>query len=259
MIRFAAAHILAVCLFCLCEIQTTPTLAEAPSIEQFDRWIFGNSLNYGQPPREALETQVDREILRISQAIPLDDAQISRLKLSGYGDVKRFFDRVENARRRFLAMQPQIRENDMNVAYQLAKPLQRELNDGLIGPKSLLYKSIVSTLDEQQMQVWQQEVERANRVRAERAVLEYIGRMQRQVPMTSAQRTTLAELLLAEVKSIRTNSQYTSQLLSYRLSEVPREKLENLFDPKQMEAIEPLAEQGRELANTLRQRGLIDE
>ena len=147
----------------------------------------------------------------------------------------------------------------MNVAYQLAKPLQRELNDGLIGPKSLLYKSIVSTLDEQQMQVWQQEVERANRVRAERAVLEYIGRMQRQVPMTSAQRTTLAELLLAEVKSIRTNSQYTSQLLSYRLSEVPREKLENLFDPKQMEAIEPLAEQGRELANTLRQRGLIDE
>lgn len=236
-----------------------PAVQPAISMEQFDMWIFQGLPGRGTGAREALESRVDLEILRISQAIRLDDSQTDHLKLAGHGDIKRFFDRVERARRHFLAMQSRLERNNLNEAYQLAAPLQQELALGLFGPTSLLQKTIASTLDEQQWAAWQQEQERANRLRAERAVKLFIAQTQRQIPMTTEQRTRLAELLLDQVKSISTNDQYTQYLLQYRLSEVPREELQNLFDPTQMKAIDRSIQQGRAMVNMLKHRGLLNE
>lgn len=257
MIRIAK-HLVALLLGLLC---AGSALAQNPAIgiEQFDMWIFQGSPGRGQVARKALDSRVDQEILRISQLITLDDAQTSHLKLAGQGDVKRFFDRVEKARRQFLAIQPRLERNNMNNAFQLAMPLQQELTAGLFGPKSLLQKSIASTLDEQQMEVWQREIERTDRLRAERAVKVFIAKLQRQVPMTSVQRTTLTELLLAEVKPIRNNDQYSTYLIKYHLSEVPRETYEAIFDEIQMKAINQSIRQGRAKKAMLKQRGLLDD
>jgi hypothetical protein len=222
-------------------------------------WIFQGLPGRGTGAREALESRVDMEILRISQAITLDDSQTDHLKLAGHGDIKRFFDRVERARRQFLAIQSRLERNNINEAYQLAAPLQQELTVGLFGPTSLLQKTIASTLDEQQWEAWQQEQERANRLRAERAVKLFIAQTQRQIPMTTEQRTRLAELLVGQAKSIRTNDQYTQYLLQYHLSEVPRGELESLFDPNQMKAIDRSIQQGRAMVNMLKQRGLLND
>lgn len=236
-----------------------PAIQPAISMEQFDMWIFQGMPDRGKGGREALESRVDLETLRISQTITLDEAQTNHLKLAGRGDVKRFFDRVEKARRQFLTMQDRLERNNLNEAHQLAVPLQQELMVGLFGPKSLLQKTIASTLNEQQLEAWEQEQARTERLRTERAVKLFIAQMQRQVPMTTAQRTTLSGLLLANVKSIRTNDQYTQYLMQYHLSEVPREELENLFDPNQMKAIDRSTQQGRAMVNMLKQRGLLDE
>jgi hypothetical protein len=238
-----------------------PVTAQNPaiSIEQFDAWIFQGLPGRGQATREAIESRVDQEILRISRAITLEDAQTSRLKLAGKGDVKRFFDRVDKARRQFLAMQDRLERNNLNEAYQLAMPLQQELTAGLFGPKSLLQKSIPSTLDEQQMEAWQREIERSDRVRAERAVTLFIAQMQRQVPMTADQRTRLAELLNARVKSVRTTDRYTPYLIQYRMSEVPRETFVKMFDVEQMKAIDHSIRQGQAMGAMVRQRGLLDD
>ncbi len=236
-----------------------PAIQPAISMEQFDMWIFQGMPDRGKGAREALESQIDLEILRISQTIPLDEAQTSHLKLAGQGDVKRFFDRVEKARRQFLAMQDRLERNNLNEAYQLAAPLQQELTVGLFGPKSLLQKTIASTLNEQQLEAWELEQERTGRLRAERAVKVFIAQMQRQVPMTSAQRAALSELLAAKVKSVRTHDQYTNYLIQYHLSVVPRETYEAVFDKNQMKAIDRSIQQGREMVNMLKQRGLLDD
>lgn len=235
-----------------------PAVQPAIGMEQFDMWIFQGLPGRGKGAREALESRVDLETLRISQAITLDEAQTNHLKLAGRGDVKRFYDRVEKARRQFLTMQDRLERNNLNEAYQLALPLQQELMVGLFGPKSLLQKTIASTLNEQQLEAWEHEQERVGRLRTERAVKLFIAQMQRQVPMTNAQRTAMAELLLAKVKSIRTNDQYTPFLFQYHLSEVPREELESLFDPNQMKAIDRSTQQGRGMVNMLKQRGLLE-
>jgi hypothetical protein len=236
-----------------------PAAQPAIGMEQFDMWIFQGLPGRGTGAREALESRVDLEILRISQAITLDDPQTDHLKLAGHGDIKRFFDRVEKARRQFLAIQNRLDRNNLNEAYQLAAPLQQELTVGLFGPKSLLQKTIASTLNEQQLAAWEKEQGRTDQLRAERAVKLFIAQMQRQVPMTNAQRTQLAELIVAKAKSIRVNDQYTQYLLQYHLSEVPREELENLFDPNQMKAIDRSIQQGRAMVNMLKQRGLLNE
>jgi len=141
----------------------------------------------------------------------------------------------------------------------LAMPLQQELTAGLFGPKSLFQKSIASTFDEQQMGVWRREIERADRLRAERAVKVFIAKLQRQVPMTSVQRTTLTDRLLAKVTSIRSNDQYSTYLIQYHLSEVPRETYEAIFDEIQMKAINQSIQQGRAMKAMLKQRGLLDD
>ena len=156
-------------------------------------------------------------------------------------------------------MQDRLERNNLNEAYQLAMPLQQELTAGLFGPKSLLQKSIPSTLDEQQMEAWQREIERSDRVRAQRAVTLFIAQMQRQVPMTADQRTRLAELLTARVKSVRTTDRYTPYLIQYRMSEVPRETFVKMFDVEQMKAIDHSIRQGQAMDAMVRQRGLLDD
>jgi hypothetical protein len=228
-------------------------------LEQFDAWIFQGGNNREQSTREMLDGRVDQELRRIEQVVELDETQTARLKLAGRGDVKRFFDRVETARRKFLEIQPKLERNNVNDAYQLALPLQQELAAGLFGSKSLLQKTISSTLDDQQLEVLQREIERTDRLRAERAIKLTIAQMQRQVPMTADQRSKLSDLLIAKVGGMKTNDQYAQYLIQFRMSEIPRETFTDIFDGEQMKAIDRSIQQGRAMAAMLRQRGMLNE
>jgi hypothetical protein len=227
-------------------------------IEQFDSWIYQGTANRDQA-KATLESQVELEITRISQTIPLSEDQKERLKLAGYGDIKRFNDRVEKARRQFLAMGEQVEQNRINEAYQLAAPLQQELRKGLFGKNSLLRKVIVTTVDEEQSEKMQLETERQMRLRKESAVKVFLATLGRQLPMTSTQRTKLTELLIENMKSIGSDDVYTNYLVSYRLSEVPREAYEKLFDETQLKAIDQSTQQGKGMKAMLKQQGLLDE
>lgn len=228
-------------------------------LEQFDAWIFQGGSNREQSTREQLDGHFVQELRRINQVVELEETQMTRLRLAGRGDVKRFFDRVETARRKFLEIQPKLERNNLNDAYQLAMPLQQELAAGLFGPKSLFQKTISSTLDDHQLEAWQREIERADRLRAERAIKMTIAQMQRQVPMTADQRSKLSDLLIAKVSGMKTNDQYAQYLIQFRMSEIPRETFAGIFDGEQMKAIDRSIQQGRAMGAMVRQRGLLNE
>lgn len=248
-----------VCTLIVCFF-TSPLMAQNATIgiDQFDSWIFQGTTNRNQA-KTTLESRVELEITRISQTIPLNDEQKERLKLAGYGDIKRFNDRVEKARRKFLSMGEQVEQNRINEAYQLALPLQQELRKGLFGKNSLLQKVVATTVDDEQAEKMRQEIKRQQRLRKESAVKVFIANFGRQVPMTSLQRSKLTELLLEKMKSIGSDDVYSNYLVSYRLSEIPRETYASLFDEMQLKAIDQSTQQGKAMKAMLKQQGLLDD
>jgi hypothetical protein len=67
--------------------------------ENFDRWLFGEP-SEGGPERHLNEILLTR-VRAAARAHELTDAQRAKLHLAGRGDIKRFFDQVEDRRRGF--------------------------------------------------------------------------------------------------------------------------------------------------------------
>lgn len=241
-------------------VSASPASAQVATIgiEQFDSWIFQGNANRDQA-KTTLESRIDLEITRIAQTVSLTDDQKERLKLAGNGDIKRFYDRVEKARRQFLSMGEQWEQNRINEAYQLAVPLQQELRKGIFGSNSLLQKVVATTVTEEQTEQMRKETERLLQLRKESAVKVMMASLGRQIPMTSTQRSKLTELVMQRMTSIGEDDAYTNYLVAYRLSEVPLDDYKDLFDEAQMKAINQSTQQGKAMKAMLEQRGLLDE
>ena len=89
----------------------------------------------------------------IDRVCALTELQKKKLQLAGMGDLKRYFDRIDDLKRKYTtsAGGPQGNNNNMWLEMQ---PLQLELNKGLFGDASLLAKTIKSTLGADQVSLY---------------------------------------------------------------------------------------------------------
>jgi hypothetical protein len=67
--------------------------------ENFDRWLYGEP-SEGRPQRHLNDILLTK-VRTAAREHDLTDAQRAKLHLAGKGDIKRFFDRVEDRRRGF--------------------------------------------------------------------------------------------------------------------------------------------------------------
>lgn len=238
---------------------TVPAQGQQANIgmEQFERWIFQSS--NAEQARTTLASAIDLEITRIEQATPLIETQKERLRLAGQGDIKRFYDRVEQARQEFYKLEGKLDQNNLNQIYQLTIPLSRELQQGLFGSKSLLKKVIATTVNEQQAITMREEEKRRRRVRMENAIKVFIAQTGRQMPLTTVQRESLLKLAMDDLKNVEATGPYATYLMTYRLSELPREKFEAIFDDAQMNAFDKTLQRVKAMKATLVQQGLLDD
>lgn len=250
-------------------VLTVPVLAHEPAIalEDFNHWIFGNFDNPSEP-LPALEAQCNLELIRISQTASLPEDQRAPLRLAGQGDIKRFLQRVEKARRRYVEINEQSAASDaldddhdeaVEEAYLLAMSLRRELRKGLFGSKSLLHKVASNSLDEQHAGDLQKETTRRVRLQTESAMRVFVTRLGWQLPLTKEQRTKLTDLLLQHIKTVGNDNNLAYYVVMYRFGKVPREQYETIFDESQMEAVARMLDQGRQLEEHLEAEGVLDE
>jgi hypothetical protein len=238
----------------------TPTAAQEVELEitQIDSLIF-EVIDSPENPLSVLEAQVDLEMNRISQSIDLRDDQIEQLRLAGRGDIKRFYDRVEQARRRFQASNAWSIPGEPIEPHEIAMPLQDSLRKGLFGQGSLFQKVVANSLDEQQSTALQRQLSRFNELQAEGAVRLFVVKIGHYVPMTSVQRTKLTELLLENATWVRSDPHYSFLIVIYRFGKVPREKYEAFFNETQMKAVDFLIQAGKQIGEYLEQEGVIDD
>ena len=116
------------------------------NVEQVDQWIFGR-LGGSGGARTKLDSSLKLRIEDLDRKCHISDLQKKKLLLAGRGDIKRFFDKIEDVKRKF-----QNGQNDPNAnIWQDIQPLQIELNTGLFGDDSIYKKTISKTLDGDQI------------------------------------------------------------------------------------------------------------
>jgi hypothetical protein len=116
------------------------------SRENFDRWVFND-----MAPDKERWTHLDKLLsVRINDATrthKLTNQQQAKLRLAGKGDIKRFFDQVEDARNDFELNRVGFRNG--LAALRRLKPVSRDCDLGPFDDGTLFVKTLHKINDDQ--------------------------------------------------------------------------------------------------------------
>ena len=222
--------------------------------ETFDQWVFGNMGGAGTN-RTRLESMLALQIEDVERACSLTPAQKKKLQLAGRGDLKRFYESVEEKRKKFLLVRND--QNKMGEIFQEIQPLQLAMNSGLFGEGSLYYKSIRSTVDATQ-------AEKYEAAQQERRAFRYLAKIEQAVSQIDAsigfrveQRRRFVTLLIEETPTPKKFGQYDYYLVLLNASRLPEAKLKPIFDEPQWRVMNRHFSQAKGMEPFLRQQGFV--
>ena len=185
--------------------------------EQIGRWVFWNG--NASAARHELESQLTMQIADVDRACSLSEAEKSKLQLAGRGDIKRFFDRIQ----------------------QEPNALRISLGACLFHEDSLLVKSLPNTLTADQFARYEA-IARKRREHFHResvlnavAILKLsfertVAALHRDIVLREEQRQDLITLMMHETRPSRRPGPCDYQVLIVQLGLLPEEKLKRLFD-----------------------------
>ncbi|MFG0266363.1 MAG: hypothetical protein ACF8AM_14625 [Rhodopirellula sp. JB055] len=233
-------------------------------LNQFDSWIFQRHGRDEARCRSTLKKEIELQFVRIEQSTPLTERQKDALRLAGQGDIKRFFDRVNDARETFLKMESKDDNQNINEAYQLASPLQQELTRGLFGEGSLMQKVTRYVMTEEQATELEERQLKQFRAQVEAQSKVFLATVGRGMALTAKQQRRLQEHFrnkAQQIQKVLSKDQQPGlqQYVFYIwISELSDEEDISFLDEEQLQVIEKLAERARAVRPMLKQQGFIE-
>ena len=107
--------------------------------ENFDRWLFGDEQSAADRHRH-LDGILRSKVNAATKTHKLTGSQRAKLRLAGRGDIKRFFDQVEDRRPDFEKDRHNFRAGF--AALQRLNPLAQVYSEGPFGDGSLFAKTL---------------------------------------------------------------------------------------------------------------------
>ena len=98
--------------------------------DQFDQWVFGAPRN-SRAGRNKLDSLLTLEVDEVCRTCGLSEVQKKKLVLAGRGDIKRFFDKVEENTHGFQHTTRRTFAEQANLA--INQTFMRSINTSLIG------------------------------------------------------------------------------------------------------------------------------
>ena len=148
------------------EVENNAVLQPAQAVfmmtdDQFDQWVFGGPRN-SRAGRNKLDSLLTLQVDDVARMCTLSEAQKKKLLLAGRGDIKRFFDKVEEKRKKFAKVKND--QTKFNEIYRTGTAASA-LNSGLFGDGSIYSKTIRRVLSEEEDVRYQQVIQDKNRFR----------------------------------------------------------------------------------------------
>jgi hypothetical protein len=225
---------------------------------QFDQWVFGNmGMGTAAAARNRLDSLLTLHVEDVDRTCRLTPGQKKKLLIAGRGDIKRFFDRVDDVRKKFAGDKNFNFQVQFQQIWQEIQPLQSTVNAGLFGAESIYGKAIRATLTPEQAQKHEDGV-------YDRTVYRYWARvdlamelLNNEVGFTDDQRRQLVKLLHEETRPPRRMGQQDYYVVLYQLGRIPEAKLQPVFEEFQWKFLKRQLEQGRRMERFLKQNGFV--
>jgi hypothetical protein len=225
---------------------------QGPNLEQMDQWVFGRYGGSGGA-RNKLDSSLLLRIQDLERACGITEVQQKKLRLAGRGDIKRFFDKVEELKRKY-----QRGQNDPNAnIWQEIQPLQVELNSGLFGDDSLYAKTIRRTLNHDQAARFESVSHERTSFRFRATVDWFVVHLDKGLGLTDDQRKRFVELLVNEARPPRKFGPGDYWYLLLQMARLPEAKLKPVFDAPQWRLLSRQFAQARGMEQWLETNGVI--
>ena len=231
----------------------------------FDRWVFqdnqpveGRNRNGDAATgRARINLQLKAMLDDLVQVCQLNDSQQQKLALAARGDMTRFFDQVEEVRRKYLAVKDD--QNRMNEVWPQISSLQQQFSRGLFGDKSLFAKILRKTLTDEQHAKYQAVLLDRRRTGFKAAIELSLHSFGNGVGLRGEQQEALQKLLLEETQPPLLFGQQDRNVVMLRLSQLPAAKLKGVLDKDQWKKLQPQVLQASGHEDTLIHHGVIEE
>ena len=224
--------------------------------ENFNAWVFGNSRD-PNTAKTKLETQFKLQVDEISRVAKLSDAQKKKLELAARGDMKRFFDLVEDKRRSFQLVKND--QNKFNEFYQELHPLQLKINAGLYDDDSFYAKTVKRTLDPDQCVSYDQVVRERQLYRYRAQVNLVVTNLDNTIGFRAEQRRQIAKIIMEQTRPPKKHGQYDNYVVLYQLSKLPEARLKPFFKEPQWLTFKRQLDNARGLEQFLTTQGILPD
>jgi len=221
----------------------------------FDRWVFGTegAVQF----RRRLELSLTAHLNDVDRICPLTAVQKKKLLLAGRGDIKRYFDHVEEARTKI--HDQSIDRVELQAILQEFQRRAPNSRPDLFGEKSLFSKSLKNTLTVEQFARYQK-VTRDGAVARHRTTIRWVvGAMDNTLRLSEEQHRQLEELLAKETRPPKKFGEYDYYGVLFQMSELPMEKLRPIFDDMQWGKLQRQLAFAARLEPTLKEGGFVPD
>lgn len=205
--------------------------------------------------REQLAQRLEGRIGEVNRTCVLTLAQQQKLAVAGRMEIKRLFDRIDEAQRRY-EMDRHQPGGGMQVLAEL-QPLRLAFTDRAFLEGTLFHKVTLSTLTEEQRTRYEQQLALRFRMRREAMKAGFVEMLDRRGSLGVDQRDRLEALL--ETLPLVNSGYYEGQAFWYLAAQVPEEKYREILNDDQWRLLEVRFARMQNLEPMLRQAGALAE
>jgi hypothetical protein len=202
-----------------------------------------------------VEAALARRLDHLDRVTRLSDLQKRKLQAAGRGDLKRFLDRVAEAKRKFLAARDleEIGKAEAMEAGQLQMEWAALLD--LKGP--LFANASRRAFTEEQHRLYQEDIRTRREYRYRAAVRWTVVMTARSLGLTDGQRRRLEAVLLEETRVPENLATYDYAIVMYQASLIPESRIRPVFDEVQWRVMSRELASFKDQERWLRAGGLI--
>jgi hypothetical protein len=190
--------------------------------EQFEQWIFGKDLG---ETRKHLQSRLDWEINRADQMYRLTAGQKKKLEVAGRGDMKRLFDRFQEAKEQLHRARGDF--NQIGPILQELQSYKQAPHAYLFGDESMLAKTLKKTLSPEQIASHEKTIYRSR-------VEWMVSLLDSALGLKAEQHRRFVTLIVEETPPLKRYGNFDYDALMWQASRLPRDKIKPIFDDAQL-------------------------
>lgn len=220
----------------------------------FDSWLFRRGED-AAAARKGLEEQLSLRLDDVGRVGAMSPAERQKLELAGKGDIERYFERVEQVRRKFL----EVRRNaeKFNEIWRDIQPLQRNLQFGLFEASSFFRKALGRSVSSDLAARYEAELKERRSFRHRAALELFVAMLDDVLPLEGPQRERILDLLTSRTRPQRDTSDHDLYVILWQTARIPEDDIKPIFTEDQWKLLDQQFQQAKGLEPYLRENGSL--